>query len=54
MTTALFLLRCKQLNFTLAELEELPAGLVMDCFTEHANDDYDYMPLATQDDFDRL
>jgi hypothetical protein len=54
MTTALFLLRSKQIHFTLAELEEIPSGLVLDCFTESANDNYDYQPIATQADFDKF
>lgn len=54
MTTALFLLRCKQLHFSLDELDEIPSGLVMDCFTESSNDSYDYQPIATQADFDNF
>lgn len=54
MTTALFLLRCKQAGFTVQELEDLPVGLLFDCFTERGNDDWDYAPVATQEDFDRF
>lgn len=54
MTTALFLLRCKQLNFSLEELDELSFGQILDVFTEGGNDNYKYAKMATQDDFDRL
>lgn len=54
MTTALFLLRCKQVGFTLGEIEELSAGAIFDVFTESANDEEEYSPVATQDDYDRF
>lgn len=54
MTTALFLLRAAQLGLTMADLEELTIGMVMDMFTERLNDDEDYCVLATQEDFDRF
>lgn len=54
MTTALYLLRCKQLGFTLEELEELSTGQIFDVFTESSNDNADYARIATQEDFDRL
>ena len=54
MTTALFLLRCKQLGFTLSELDELSTGQIFDVFTEGGNDNVNYARVATQEDFDRL
>lgn len=54
MTTALFLLRCKQVGFTLNEIDELSAGQIFDVFTESNNDSADYARVATQEDFDRL
>lgn len=54
MTTALFLLRCKQLGFTLDELDQLSTGQIFDVFTESGNDNCEYARVATQDDFDRL
>lgn len=54
MTTALFLLRCKQVGFTLDEIDKLSAGMIFDVFTESGNDGEDYAPIATQDDFDRF
>lgn len=54
MTTALFLLRCKQLGFSLEEMDELSMGQILDVFTESGNDNYKYSRVATQEDFDRL
>lgn len=54
MTTALFLLRCKEMGFTLQELEDLSAGFIMDVFTERSNDSAHYDYVATQDDINRL
>ena len=54
MTTALFLLRCKQIGFTLEELDQLSTGQVFDVFTESGNDNATYARVATQDAFDRL
>lgn len=50
MSTALFLLRCKQLGFTLADLDEMTIGMVIDVFTENANDSYEYDEIATEED----
>lgn len=54
MTTALFLLRCKQIGFSLDEIDELSMGQILDVFTESGNDNYKYAKMATQDDYDRL
>ena len=54
MTTALFLLRCKEAGLTLEELDRMSAGLVFDMFTERANDSAHYDYIATQADFDRF
>lgn len=52
-STALFLLRCKQIGLSLAELDELTMGMVFDMFTERANDQCeDYVKQATQADID--
>ena len=53
MTTPLFLLRCKQLGLSMAELDLLTIGLINDMFTERENDDYDgWNEMASQSDFD--
>lgn len=47
------MLRCVQLGLSLAELDFLEYGFVLDMFTEAANDNYNYKQLATQADFDK-
>ena len=59
LTTGLFLLRCTQtLGLTIADLEWLTVGMVMDMLIEQANDSaedaYDTIREATQADFDRF
>ena len=46
MTTPLFLLRCIEIGLTI--------GMVMDIWTEKANDDVKYQQIATQEDFDKF
>ncbi len=52
MTTPLFLLRCVQVGLSMADLDLLTIGMVVDMFTERANDDYDYPQIAGQQQFD--
>lgn len=52
--TAVFLLRASQLGLSMADLEILSIGMVLDMLIEKQNDDYDYPVLATQADIDRL
>ena len=54
MTTALFLLRCKEVGLSLNELDYLTVGMVNDMFVEKSNDSYDYKIIATQEDFDNF
>lgn len=54
MTTPLFLLRCVQLGISIRDLDLLTIGMVNDMFVESRNDDYDWKPVATQEDFDRF
>ncbi len=42
------------MGLTLDDLDGLEYGTVIDMMTESANDDYDYQPLANQEDFDRF
>ena len=57
MTTALYLLRAKQIGLNLWEMEAMEEGMVLDLLAESANDraaeDGEYRQLATQQDFDR-
>lgn len=54
MTTALFLLRCIEVGISISDLDLLSIGLVLDIWTEKANDSVKYNKMATQDDFDRF
>ena len=54
MNTALFLLRATELGLSMADLDCLTIGLVLDMSTEKANDDYDWKTLATQEDMNRF
>ena len=54
MTTALFILRAKQLGLSLIELEELEEGFVTDMIIESANDSAEYNRVASQADFDKF
>lgn len=42
MTTALFLLRCTEIGISIADLDLLTIGLVMDMWTEKGNDGATY------------
>lgn len=54
MTTGLYLLRCAELGLTVADLDLLTFGTVLDMFTERINDASadEYARQATQADFD--
>lgn len=57
MTTPLFMLRCLEVGISVAELELLSVGLVLDIWTEKANDSVKYPTSArpaSQADFDRF
>lgn len=53
MTTALFLLRAVQMGLSIADLDGLEYGMVVDMMTESSNDEAKYSYIATQEDFDR-
>ena len=54
MNTGLFMLRCKELGFSVAELEEVDFGLVLDMLTEKGNDEHQYPYKASQNDFNKF
>jgi hypothetical protein len=54
MSTALYLNRALSLGLTLADLESVGVGTVIDMITESENDSYDYPIKATQADFDKF
>lgn len=51
--TAVYLLRCKQLGFTLPELSMIEEVMVFDVLSESDNDENgDYCEVAMQEDMD--
>ena len=54
MTTPLFLLRCTEIGISIVDLDFLTIGLVIDMWTERANDSVKYKRLASQEDFDKF
>lgn len=54
MTTALILLRAKQLNMNFDELALISTGELIDMLTEQANDQCNWPIKATQSDIDKL
>lgn len=46
MTTPLFLLRCLEIGISIGDLDYLTIGMVMDIWTEKANDSVKYDNLA--------
>ena len=58
MTTPLFLLRCVELGLSVSELDLLTIGLILDMWTEKANDGYSGRKnntiTAGQAEFDRF
>ena len=54
MTTPLFLLRCLEIGISIGDLDYLTIGMVMDIWTEKANDSVKDDSLATQEDFDKF
>ena len=54
MTTPLFLLRCVEIGISIADLDLLTIGLVMDIWTEKDNDGVKYQKIATQEDVEKF
>jgi len=54
MTTPLFLLRCVEIGISIQDLSLLSVGLVIDMWTEKANDSIKYNRVATQEDFNKF
>ena len=54
MTTPLFLLRSVEIGISISDLDLLTVALVIDMWTEKANDGVKYNKIATQDDFDKF
>lgn len=54
MTTALFLLRCVEVGISISDLDLLTIGMVLDIWTEKANDHVKYKKVAGQSEFDKF
>jgi hypothetical protein len=54
MTSALIILRAKQVGFTLDEIDSLTWGQLMDVIVESANDNYKYPVKGTSEDYKKL
>ena len=54
MTTPLFLLRCVEIGISIQDMDLLTVGLVIDMWTEKANDGVKYARVATQEDFNKF
>ena len=54
MTTPLFLLRCFEIGISVSDLDEMTIGLILDVWTERANDSVEYKRIAGQEDFDKF
>lgn len=39
---------------SVADLEQLSQGMIIDIFTENGNDGYEYKTMASQADFDKF
>jgi len=50
----LYLLRCVRVGLSLADLDALEYGEVLDMMIEAGNDNYNYRQVATQADFDKF
>ena len=54
MSTRLCVLRSVAIGISVADLDLLTVGLVIDMWTEKANDGVKYNRVATQEDFDKF
>lgn len=54
MTIGTYLLRVKQLGFSINELDHVHTGDIFDMVTEQANDHEEYPYKPTQTDFDNV
>ena len=53
MTTPLLMLRALEIGLSVRDLDLISIGLLLDMWTEKANDQVKYRRIATQEDFDR-
>lgn len=48
------MLRAKQMGLSIADMDELEEGFIVDMMVESGNDNYEYNEVASQADFDRF
>lgn len=48
------MLRVTQMGLSLADLDRMTPGMVLDMFAERVNDECTYDRVATQEDFDKF
>lgn len=48
------MVRAKQLGLTLAEMDEIEEGMIIDMVIESSNDQCKYQEIASQEDFDKF
>lgn len=48
------MLRAKQMGLSIADMDELEEGFIVDMMVESGNDNYEYKEVANQSDFDRF
>lgn len=53
-TSALFLLRCVELGLSMADLDHLDIGMILEMFAEKSNDSIEYAELADAEDVARF
>lgn len=51
MSTALYLLRCKQMHLSMEEMDMVECGMVWDMMTESGNDNEEYPIKAGKEEF---
>ena len=54
MTTPLLMLRALEIGLSVQDMDLISIGLLLDLWTEKANDSVKYRRVATQEDFDRF
>lgn len=54
MTTPLLMLRALEIGLSVQDMDLISIGLLLDMWTEKANDSVKYRRVATQKDFDRF
>lgn len=53
-SSALFLLRAVQLGLSIQDLNHVSIGMVLDMYSEYANDKEEYIEYADQEDMDNF